>query len=190
MQSALTDHVVTRLPPRHHDTRAAAPNTKPRMSSSPPPPAQRPWSVIAMLVALVVLALLPVHSYAYTSSSIPRQRGLSMKDGAEATLSASYRTPALASCSRADVLRGGMAVLSGAALTSLGAAPWGMRPVAAAEEAGEKVESSTLIPFVASSKTFTFDYPDSWKLAPKLLQTHQEEVRRRTIWGKEEQAIA
>jgi len=84
----------------------------------------------------------------------------------------------LASRSRADVLRGGLAVLSGATLTSLVAAPWGVRPAAAAEEEKEKEESSTFIPFFASSKTFTFDYPDSWKLAPKLVQTHQEEVRR------------
>jgi hypothetical protein len=62
--------------------------------------------------------------------------------------------------------------------TCLVTASWGVRPVAVAEEEKDKVESSTFIPFVASSKTFTFDYPDSWKLAPKLVQTHQEEVRR------------
>ena len=133
-----------------------------------------------MLVVLVVLALFPAPSNAFTvssSSCLRRQRSLVMKAGEAGSVVPSSQSP-LASCSRADVLRGGLAVLSGATLTSLVAAPWGVRPAAAAEEEKEKEESSTFIPFIASSKTFTFDYPDSWRLAPKLVQTHQEEVRR------------
>jgi hypothetical protein len=133
-----------------------------------------------MLVVLVVLALFPASSNAFTlssSSCLRQQRVLVMKAGETGSVKPSTQSP-LASCSRADVLRGGLAVLSGATLPSLVAAPWGVRHVAAAEEEKEKVESSTFIPFVASTNTFTFDYPDSWKLAPKLVQTHQEEVRR------------
>lgn len=146
----------------------------------PLPPLQRSWHSLAILVVLVVLALFPASSNAYTlslSSCLGRQRALVMKAGEAGSERPLSQSP-LASCSRADVLRGGFAVLSGATLTSLVVAPWGVRPATAAEEEKEKVESSTFIPFVASSKTFTFDYPDSWKLAPKLVQTHQEEVRR------------
>ncbi len=72
--------------------------------------------------------------------------------------------------SRADVLQAG-GTLAGV----LGGMGLGMQGVRAVEEA-EKIESSTLVPFVSTSKVFSFEYPDSWKLAPKPLQTHQEEV--------------
>lgn len=38
------------------------------------------------------------------------------------------------------------------------------------------VEEAMMVSYDAPSKVFSFDYPDSWVLAPKPLQTHQEEV--------------
>lgn len=74
-------------------------------------------------------------------------------------------TPSL--CSRAAVLKG----LTGALLV---VAAGGARAAVAAEAS---VEESMMVNYEAPSKVFSFDYPDSWALAPKPLQTHQEEVR-------------
>lgn len=143
----------------------------------PFPPLQRFWASVATLWALFGLALSPALSNAYVlpSCCLSRQRFLFMNAGHRTGGVKPLSQSSSAWYSRADVFRGGLVLLPGAMLTCL--APWGVRPVSAAEEEKEKVESSTFIPFVASSKTFTFDYPDSWKLAPKLVQTHQEEVR-------------
>lgn len=53
------------------------------------------------------------------------------------------------------------------------------KPAYAAEKeeaAAPAKEDSTLKTLVTSSKLFSFDHPASWVLAPKPVQTHQEEV--------------
>ena len=48
----------------------------------------------------------------------------------------------------------------------------GVPAAGAAELAAEEM----MVSYDSPSKVFSFDYPDSWALAPKPLQTHQEEV--------------
>lgn len=69
--------------------------------------------------------------------------------------------------SRAAVLKGFVGATAAAAAVGM----------AAAGAPAWAVEEAMMVNYESPSKVFSFDYPDSWVLAPKPLQTHQEEVR-------------
>lgn len=129
------------------------------------------WRLVTML-ALGILATFPTHSKAYTLANLSRLPA-HMKRGAFLP-----RRPLVdRDLSRSQVLSGGISAISGSFLVCLGASFLQIKPVIAADEGIGDQGSPTFVTWASSSGIFRFLYPETWTSAPKLLQTHQEEVR-------------
>ena len=142
-----------------------------------------PLSLSMLFLLMLSNMVLPGTGYAYLPP-LCRSR-LSMS-----SLSKSRTASSSGCATRVQVLKGGGAAMSllwgvaaaAAAVTTTVASP---APAVAgtAASAAAKLEgvaddvTSKMIPLVSNSNTFRVEYPETWTLAPKPLQTHEEEVR-------------
>jgi hypothetical protein len=107
---------------------------------------------------------------AAAAASAPRTRGAAV--AAAVSRGRGDEAPAAVLLNRAAMLQGLVGGAVGGVLLAGSSRP---ALAVAAEE--------MMVNYESPSKVFSFDYPDSWVLAPKPLQTHQEEVRRREVLG-------
>lgn len=148
-----------------------------------PPRACVPPSLFVLFLLMLSTTVLPGNGYAYLPPPCRGHLSMSSSLSKSRALSSGCAT-------RVEVLKGGGAAVSlmwgvaaaAAAVTTTVASPApafaGTAASAAARLEGVADDvTSKMIPLVSNSNTFRVEYPETWTLAPKPLQTHEEEVR-------------